>query len=657
MPRENRDESELPHDEAAPELEDDSIHADFGPRPLTSADTATTRFPPILQTRRCPACDAQEPVEADYCGCCGFPVSPEADIFAARRKQDGRPPLLDDLPHVRQKYQLTGRLETTSDVECYSGIATDSKGQGQAILAFVGPQSESRRAEATPVDFEETQATTVEISFDPGRLSALDLVKSLLLNNSCPHLPKLVDDLEIGAKRMLVTSAAIGMPLLKAWSSAHYSEATKATWLEQLRMALVSLHEHFLLFPSLQPSLVVIDDAGILRIRDLVGVVPLSAARIERARGTLYTAPELYSDVMRADFRADAYSFGAVIGALLLRRELSVHDFDSPGQPASFAQTLPDAMPPLLRLLGKTFVRDPAQRFPTAEGRNIDASGFQEIGEALARCGRALRAVRYDIAGWSSIGIQRSTNEDSFAIDHVRAGLGEFQREVALVCVADGMGGHASGEIASGLAVSTVSKFLARNGLSANALLRQGKDHPLNDTLKTSDLIKEAIQEANRRVRKAAVADPSRAGMGCTLEVMVLSGSRAIIGHVGDSRVYHRSGHELRQVTSDQTVVNRLVAQGRMTPEEAAIHPRRSELSQAVGAAPNIHPDRLRVALSRGDWLLVCSDGLTAHVHEWEIDQVLEECRTAEPACRRLINIANSRGGSDNCTLVVLRVY
>lgn len=202
-----------------------------------------------------------------------------------------------------------------------------------------------------------------------------------------------------------------------------------------------------------------------------------------------------------------------------------------------------------------------------------------------------------------------------------------------------------------------MSKFLTRNGLSAHSLLRQGKDHPLHDIFRTGDLIREAIGEANRRVRKAAKADPSRAGMGCTLEVVVLNGARGIIGHVGDGRVYHRSGDQIRQVTRDQTVVNRLIAQGRMTPEEAAIHPRRSELSQAIGAAETIHPDRLKVPLARGDWLIVCSDGLTAHVHEWEIEQILGESQTAEPACRRLINIANSRGGSDNCTLVVVRVY
>lgn len=412
---------------------------------MSSADTATTRFSPIEQTRRCVACQSEEPMEADYCSRCGFPISPEAALSLPGQPRSEAP-----FAEVRRllpaDYHVTGLLEERSGIQRFtarrgSRDPGSADSNGEPVLLHLGAASRMKPPVDSQSPADENQVSTVEISFDPGALDPLDLLKSLLQESNCPQLPRLLADIEKDGQRLLITTAAIGMPLLKAWSSAQFDETLKSMWLEQIRSALIHIHERFLLFPTLQPSRLVVGSDGSLRVRDLTGIIPLVSPQVESSSATLYTAPELLSENFRADFRSDAYSFGATVSALLLRRELTRHDFESPGQPRSFAEMLPDAMPPLLRLLGKTFVKDPSQRFPTIEGRNLDASGFQEIGEALSRCHRALRAVRYDIAGWSSIGIQRSSNEDSFSVEHVRAGLGEFQREIALICVADGMGG------------------------------------------------------------------------------------------------------------------------------------------------------------------------------------------------------------------------
>lgn len=650
-----------PSKKPVPPSEDDSILGDEVGRDLHAADTATTLVRPSPEYRECPACLEVNFPTIDFCTRCGFPVSPEAEVPTTHSKLQYIGVHVNGMTEIRGRYRVTGLLSELAGVKSYTAIADHGTNPTPVILRVREKKQDSpapTTADAPNLAFlEELQSSTEVIPFHPGRGDSLDLEHGVLAHANCPHLPQVFDFFEEGNLRFLVLSAAVGMPLLKAWSSSKFSEATKAGWLEQIRQAIVALHRQFAIFPTLEPSRVIVGPDGIARIRDVSGIMALPIIEFEESWATLYTAPEYLADPRRAGFPSDAYNFGALVCALVLRRELTPRDFERPGVPCSFVRHVPTAMPPLLRLLGKTFVADPALRFPTPEGRNRDSTGFVEIGEALARCVRAVRAVRYDIAGWSSIGILRSNNEDSYSISHFRSGLGEFQREIALVCVADGMGGHASGEIASGLSVSAVNQFFSRNGLSASSLLRVSKDHPLRGGKKCGELVKQSMFEANRRVRKAGSVDTTRAGMGCTLEVLLLVGSRAFVGHVGDSRVYHKTGTSLEQITNDQTFVSQMVELGRLSPEEAAIHPRRGELSQAIGASPKIRPDRHKIELSRFDWLVVCSDGLTTHVLDWEIDQILKDSETAETAARRLVNVANSRGGSDNCTIVVVRVY
>jgi protein phosphatase len=165
-----------------------------------------------------------------------------------------------------------------------------------------------------------------------------------------------------------------------------------------------------------------------------------------------------------------------------------------------------------------------------------------------------------------------------------------------------------------------------------------------------------ALREANRRVFEAARGQPLARGMGCTAEVLVIDGGTAIVGHVGDSRVYRMRRNRLAQITRDHTIVGRLLELGQLTEAEAETHPRRSELHQAIGGRPDVYPDVYSVSLEPGDWLLVCSDGLTNQVEDGAIQAVLKEARSAERAARRLINLALSEWALDNVTVAVVRV-
>ena len=227
--------------------------------------------------------------------------------------------------------------------------------------------------------------------------------------------------------------------------------------------------------------------------------------------------------------------------------------------------------------------------------------------------------------------------------------------EYALVLVADGMGGSAAGEVAATLAVESMRQHLLTD-LPLRAL---GEEPGLpcvpvdRETLR--HCVEAALKAANRRVYLEARQSESRHGMGCTAEAVYLDGRQLVVGHVGDSRTYHFHRGRLAQVTRDQTLVGRLVELGQITPEEAEAHPRRSELRQAIGGRADVEPEFYAAALAPGDWVVVCSDGLTGALRPAAIQDILERATSAEQAARRLVNRANLAGAGDNVTVAVVR--
>jgi PPM family protein phosphatase len=211
-----------------------------------------------------------------------------------------------------------------------------------------------------------------------------------------------------------------------------------------------------------------------------------------------------------------------------------------------------------------------------------------------------------------------------------------------LFAVADGLGGHRAGEIASGIAIEVVAKL---------------DQPPPDDPDEARHALMEAFAAANRAVIEKAAADPAYSGMATTLTVALLHQDQLHIAHVGDSRAYLlRDGEPLRQLTSDHTVVAQLVRQQRMSRDEAAVHPFRSVLVTAVGLEPEPLVDLLRpLDLQPGDQVLLCSDGLTEPVADETIAELLAANSDGDAACRALIDAANRAGGPDNITVVLLR--
>lgn len=219
----------------------------------------------------------------------------------------------------------------------------------------------------------------------------------------------------------------------------------------------------------------------------------------------------------------------------------------------------------------------------------------------------------------SEIGLVRQVNEDSKLT------------QPPLFAVADGMGGHASGDVASAIAIET---FEAE--------------------LKKSDSIADAVHNANKAIFARAAKEPDLTGMGTTLTAMWADERSAQIAHVGDSRAYLLRDGELSRLTTDHTVVNRLVQQGRIMPEDADRHPQRSYLERALGVDPEVEVDVHVLDMEAGDRVLLCSDGLFGMIGDDLIQNVLEQESSPQRAAERLCEEAVHAGGNDNVTTVVV---
>lgn len=232
--------------------------------------------------------------------------------------------------------------------------------------------------------------------------------------------------------------------------------------------------------------------------------------------------------------------------------------------------------------------------------------------------------MRIRWAASTDVGRVRDHNEDAYLTGD------------PLFAVADGMGGHQAGEVAARVAIDTLA--------DAAPQAPGGAERELPD----------AIRRANQTILEQASGDPSLEGMGTTLTVLLAGSDRIHLAHVGDSRAYLFRDGELRMLTEDHTLVQRMVREGRLTPAEAEIHPQRSILTRALGVEGDLEVDQASHEVHPGDRLLLCSDGLSSMVPDREIRRVLDEVADPKMACDALVEAANQAGGFDNVTVVVV---
>jgi PPM family protein phosphatase len=250
---------------------------------------------------------------------------------------------------------------------------------------------------------------------------------------------------------------------------------------------------------------------------------------------------------------------------------------------------------------------------------------------------------KIELGATTHVGRVRESNEDHFCV----------VPELQLMIVSDGMGGEASGEVASELAVETIVEHCTEPPRLAASPTTSAQRPEFSE--RTNCLLT-AVQSANRRIHLASLEDPEKHGMGATVVAAWLEGLRLSLVHVGDSRAYlYRSG-ELERLTYDHTLVAEQVRIGILTPQQADTSAWQSVLIRALGTNEQVDLDVEERQLLPGDVLLLCSDGLTRMVRDPEIGSVLASAPSAQEAAERLVTLANQGGGEDNVTVVVMRI-
>ena len=257
--------------------------------------------------------------------------------------------------------------------------------------------------------------------------------------------------------------------------------------------------------------------------------------------------------------------------------------------------------------------------------------------------------MEVSFAAATDVGRQRNHNEDNFLID----------KKLRLFLVADGMGGHAAGEVASSIAVHEIRDAINNN---RDLIDRYRVDHPGVQTYEILQVLEHAVQAACGAVHQRAQAEPDKRGMGTTATVLLIAGAgeqlRGFIAHVGDSRVYLARQHQCHVLTEDHSLMNELVRRGKLNREQIESSPYKqykNAVTRAVGVYSSVEVDTFDFDILPGDRFLICSDGMYAYIDEAELPTQLADGDVKEVP-KKLVDVANKGGGHDNITAVVIRI-
>ena len=239
----------------------------------------------------------------------------------------------------------------------------------------------------------------------------------------------------------------------------------------------------------------------------------------------------------------------------------------------------------------------------------------------------------------TDVGQVRTIDEDSILAADLSFGINSENEKFLLLAVADGMGGHAKGEEASKIALNTLTKSVIPELFGDTAF---------------TELLENGIKNANQEILDYTSKNPESSGMGTTAVCAVVKGNDVHLANVGDSRAYIISDDEIRRVTKDHSYVQALIDEGKITEEEAREHPQKNVITKAVGIMPSVEPDTMKLTLDDDESLLLCCDGVIAHLTDDDIHKTICDSPDPQTACQQIVDMANERGGSDNISLIIL---
>ena len=239
----------------------------------------------------------------------------------------------------------------------------------------------------------------------------------------------------------------------------------------------------------------------------------------------------------------------------------------------------------------------------------------------------------------TDVGQVRTIDEDSILAADLSFGINSENEKFLLLAVADGMGGHAKGEEASKIALNTLTKSVIPE---------------LFEEKSFTELLENGIKNANQEILDYTSKNPESSGMGTTAVCALVKGNDVHLANVGDSRAYVISNDEIRRVTKDHSYVQALIDEGKITEEEAREHPQKNVITKAVGIMESVEPDTMKLTLDNDESLLLCCDGVIAHLPDEDIHKIICDADDPQNACQQIVDLANERGGTDNISLIIL---
>ena len=407
------------------------------------------------------------------------------------------------------------------------------------------------------------------------------------------------------------------------------SEREAVSWGVQLCQALGFLHRRELLCVELPPEGLLLDKEGRVRVTQLDTLVTKGEVTEPPRVTDGYTAPEVYKPGILGD-SADVFAVGALLYTLLVGKRLPIEGWLVQYEPPVF---YPEKVlsPNLERVLRNALALDPKDRYEHLEALKTALLAYNQK-----------TSVR---SAWlTDVGQVRDHNEDAVLVKEDGQETVAGNAFTGLYIVSDGMGGAEAGEVASALSIETVMRHMER--VHAETALR--------DEAGWEQCLREAVEAANAAILAYAKEHPSAAGLGATIVAALLHNQQLTLAWVGDSRIYLWEQGQFQQLSRDHSLVARLVEIGQLTAVEARTHEHRNVLIRSLGSKDQVSVDTLSRPLRRGARLLLCSDGLTSHVEDGAIADILSRHREPFDATLELIVAANAGGGSDNISAVVV---
>lgn len=564
-----------------------------------------------------------------------------------RREDSAKEESPDPSPEAAPTSDPNGPTAKTAELKpppVVQASAPGESGSAEVTAAEPTPLAESETAEAppaasngattkveaTPSLIEEAVAPAAgqtlpsQSEDDLGEVFGRVLALSLTLNH--PAFQRAIQGFAHNGRVYLVYQDEDLTALHRGSSKTSEAEAIAAT--VQVCQAIAFIHRRGLRLNDICPQSLAVTRSGRIKLTGLDYVSNDNELQGEPIFNDGYTAPEIYRG-KRVDKRADIFSAGALLYTWLTGERL---ESESWREEAGVVRFYPPHVvtPDLEQAVRRALLFEAKDRWET-----IDDLKTELI--------RLLGLIQVSAAVLSDVGMVREHNEDVvMAVEYRRDSLVE-PAENHLYAVCDGMGGAEAGEIAAAIAVTTIRGYVQERLAGA-------------DMLEPCKVMVAALEEANSKIIEYQTAHPESRGMGSTGVTALVRPPEVALAWVGDSRAYLLEGGVLKQVTKDHSLVQRLVEIGQISAEEAKHHEHKNVITRSLGARQSgaAGAESIALKLRRGDRMLLCSDGLTAHVDDPDIAKILRRHSSPAEAARELIAAANAGGGTDNISVAVV---